>query len=146
MTTGFTHFEFDIAGKWLELLKEISPSSRQVAFLVLPEHPATPGFLRTADRVAASLGLGVIPIGIHDVPEIERGISSVTSLARGEERGRHIEASVLAISTLVARLSFICVTTGSSLSLAPSQRHPRPAAVARLTNGRHGATAGRNAR
>src|SRR5262249_23413330 len=47
MTTGFTHFEFDIAGKWLELLKEISPSSRQVAFLVLPEHPATPGFLRT---------------------------------------------------------------------------------------------------
>jgi ABC-type uncharacterized transport system substrate-binding protein len=77
MTTGFTHFEFDIAGKWLELLKEISPSSRQVAFLVLPDHPATPGFLRTADRVAASLGLGVIPIGIHDVPEIERGISSV---------------------------------------------------------------------
>src|SRR6266566_2984473 len=34
MTTGFTHFELAIAGKWLELLKEISPSSRQVAFLV----------------------------------------------------------------------------------------------------------------
>jgi putative tryptophan/tyrosine transport system substrate-binding protein len=75
MTTGFTHFEFDIAGKWLELLKEISPRTRRVAFLVLPEHPATPGFLRTADRVAAALGLTVFPIGIHDVPEIERGIS-----------------------------------------------------------------------
>jgi putative ABC transport system substrate-binding protein len=76
MTTGFTHFEFDIAGKWLELLKEISPSIRRVAFLVLPEHPATPGFLRTAGVVAPALGLEVISMGIHDVPEIERAISA----------------------------------------------------------------------
>jgi ABC-type uncharacterized transport system substrate-binding protein len=76
MTTGFTHFEFEIAGKWLELLKEISPSSRRVAFLVLPEHPATPGFLRAAGSVAPALGLEVISTGIHDVPEIERAISA----------------------------------------------------------------------
>ncbi|MGB7715284.1 MAG: ABC transporter substrate binding protein, partial [Pseudolabrys sp.] len=70
MTTGFTHFEFDIAGKWLEFLKEISPSIRRVAFLVLPEHPATPGFLRSAGSVASPLGLDVVSMGIHDVPEI----------------------------------------------------------------------------
>ena len=77
MTTGFTHFEFDIAGKWLEFLKEISPSIRRVAFLVLPEHPATPGFLRSAGSVASPLGLDVVSMGIHDVPEIERAISAV---------------------------------------------------------------------
>src|SRR5262245_59302082 len=47
MTTGFTHFEFDIAAKWLELLKEISPSSRPDACLVLTDHPAPPGQLLT---------------------------------------------------------------------------------------------------
>jgi putative ABC transport system substrate-binding protein len=76
MTTGFTHFEFAIAGKWIELLREISPSIRRVAFLVLPEHPATPGFLRAAGSFASPLGLEVIPVGIHDVPEIEHGISA----------------------------------------------------------------------
>ncbi len=32
-TTGFTNFEFDIAGKWLELLKQVSPGITRVAVL-----------------------------------------------------------------------------------------------------------------
>jgi putative ABC transport system substrate-binding protein len=83
MTTGFTHFEFAIAGKWLELLKEISPSIRRVGFLVLPEHPATPGFLRSAGSVTSALGLEVIPMGIHDVPEIERAVSAIAREPNG---------------------------------------------------------------
>jgi ABC-type uncharacterized transport system substrate-binding protein len=83
MTTGFTHFEFEIAGKWLELLKEIAPGIRRVGFLVLPEHPATPGFLRAAGSVAAQLGLEVAAMGIHDVPEIERAISTVAREPNG---------------------------------------------------------------
>ena len=31
--TGFTPYEFDIGGKWLELLKEIRPSITRVAFI-----------------------------------------------------------------------------------------------------------------
>jgi putative tryptophan/tyrosine transport system substrate-binding protein len=31
--TGFTNFEYAIAGKWLELLKEVAPAVRRVAVL-----------------------------------------------------------------------------------------------------------------
>ncbi|MGC2823919.1 MAG: ABC transporter substrate binding protein [Pseudolabrys sp.] len=32
-TTGFTQFEFTIAGKWLELLKQIAPNVKRAAVI-----------------------------------------------------------------------------------------------------------------
>jgi hypothetical protein len=49
----------------------------RVAFLVLPEHPATPGFLRTAERVAAPLGVNVIPVGITTFPKLNAGFPAL---------------------------------------------------------------------
>jgi len=74
--TGFTHFELTMGGKWLELLKEISPRIRRIAFLLSPEHPAWPGFLRTITAVAPSFGVEVTPAGVHDAAEIERAIEA----------------------------------------------------------------------
>ena len=36
--TGFQNFETEIGGKWLDLLKEIAPGVRRVAFVHSPEH------------------------------------------------------------------------------------------------------------
>jgi putative tryptophan/tyrosine transport system substrate-binding protein len=35
--TGFTAFEFEIGGKWLELMKEIAPDVRRIVFMFNPE-------------------------------------------------------------------------------------------------------------
>ena len=81
--TGFTHFELAMGGKWLELLKEISPRIRRVALLQNPEHPAWPGFLRTIKAAAPSFGVEVIPAGIHDAGEITAAIEGFAREAGG---------------------------------------------------------------
>jgi putative ABC transport system substrate-binding protein len=35
--TGFTNVEFSLTGKWLELLKEVAPSTKRVAFIFNPK-------------------------------------------------------------------------------------------------------------
>jgi putative ABC transport system substrate-binding protein len=37
--TGFTNFEFTISGKWLELLKEVSPRITHITFIANPANP-----------------------------------------------------------------------------------------------------------
>jgi putative ABC transport system substrate-binding protein len=81
--TGFTHFELAMGGKWLEVLKEISPRVRRVALLQNPDHPAWPGFLRTIKAAAPSFGVEVIPAGIHDADEIAGTIEAFAREADG---------------------------------------------------------------
>jgi putative ABC transport system substrate-binding protein len=40
--TGFTNFEFDISGKWLELLKQIAPNMTRIAVLRDQRNPSGP--------------------------------------------------------------------------------------------------------
>ena len=49
--TGFTNFEYSIAGKWLELLKEIAPGVKRVAVI---RDPSVAAGHRSAGRVARS--------------------------------------------------------------------------------------------
>src|SRR5262249_20558430 len=69
--TGFTNFEPTMAGKWLELLKEVAPRVTRVAFLF---HPATASFaeyyLNSMKAPAASLAVEVIAAPIQDRSEL----------------------------------------------------------------------------
>jgi putative ABC transport system substrate-binding protein len=81
--TGFTHFEHTIAGKWLELLKQVSPSVNRVAFLLHPEHPGWAGYLGTIKSAAASFGVEVTPGGARDAPDIKRVIEAFAGGSNG---------------------------------------------------------------
>src|ERR1700730_3762325 len=59
--TGFSLFEFGISGKWLELLKQISPGGG--------------GQLGAIQAVAPSFGVEVTPVGLRDAGEIERAVA-----------------------------------------------------------------------
>ena len=72
--TGFAHTDVEIAGKWLELLKEISPAMKRAAFLLDPDHPAWAGYVRTITAAASSFSIEVTPGSIRDAAEIERVI------------------------------------------------------------------------
>lgn len=72
--TGFTNFEPAMGGKWLELLKEMSPTMSSVGFLHNPETLANINDMRAAVSAAAPLHLQIIPLGVHDSNEIERAI------------------------------------------------------------------------
>ena len=74
--TGFTLFEYSIAGKWLELLKEVAPGTRRVAVLRDAGVAAGAGQFGAIQAAAQSFGLELRPIGIRDAEEIERAIAA----------------------------------------------------------------------
>jgi putative ABC transport system substrate-binding protein len=75
--TGFTTMEPTMAGKWLELLKEIAPRVRKVAFLFNPATaPFAEYYLNPFRAAAQSFGVEAIAAPIHDASELESAIAA----------------------------------------------------------------------
>jgi putative ABC transport system substrate-binding protein len=71
--TGFTTgLESSLGGKWLELLKEIAPRVRKVAFLFNPATaPYAEYYLNPLKAVAGSFGVEVIAAPVYDTSELQ---------------------------------------------------------------------------
>jgi ABC-type uncharacterized transport system substrate-binding protein len=82
--TGFMHYEPAMAGKWLEVLKEIAPMVSRALVLLLPEVMANVQFARTAQAAGPALGMEVSSADVHAAGDIER---AVTSFAREPNGG-----------------------------------------------------------
>jgi putative ABC transport system substrate-binding protein len=100
--TGFLQFEYGISAKWLELLREIAPRLTRAGVLRDTDILAGVGQFGAIQAVAPSLGVEVVPIGLRDADEIERGVAA---LARASNGGLIVTASAMAIvrrETIVA--------------------------------------------
>jgi putative ABC transport system substrate-binding protein len=74
-----------MAGKWLELLKEIAPRVRRVVFLFNPTTaPYAEYYLNPFKAAAASFAVEAIAAPVHDQPELE---SVVAAQAREPNTG-----------------------------------------------------------
>jgi putative tryptophan/tyrosine transport system substrate-binding protein len=81
--TGFITMEPTMAGKWLEMLKEVVPTMRRVAVMQNPEHPAWEAYLRAITAVAPALGVEVMPAPVHNAAEIERALEAFARIPNG---------------------------------------------------------------
>jgi putative ABC transport system substrate-binding protein len=81
--TGFTNYEYDVSGKWLELLKQIAPSITRVAFVRDPTNPSGAGQFGVIQALARSLGVDASPVNSRDAGEVEQGISGFASKPNG---------------------------------------------------------------
>jgi ABC-type uncharacterized transport system substrate-binding protein len=81
--TGFMQFEYNLSGKWLELLKEIAPSVTRAAVFWDPTQIAAIGQFAVIQSVAPSLGLDVRPINVRNTAETERAIVAFASQPNG---------------------------------------------------------------
>jgi putative ABC transport system substrate-binding protein len=82
--TGFMSYEYSLAAKWVELLKEIVPSVARVGVIRNAANPAGIAAFSAIQNAAQSLGVEVSPINVRDPREIER---SVATLARSPNGG-----------------------------------------------------------
>jgi putative ABC transport system substrate-binding protein len=109
--TGFTNIEPTMAGKWLELLKEIAPSVARVALLFNPATaPYAEYYLGPLKAAAASFAVEAIAEPVRDAPELE---SVVAAHAREPNSG-----------LLVMPDSFMNVHSADIVSLAARHRLP----------------------
>jgi putative tryptophan/tyrosine transport system substrate-binding protein len=126
--TGFIQFEYGLAGKWMELLKEIAPGVTRVGVL---REPAAAGIGQWAmiQAVAQSLGAELKPIDARHADELER---SITAFARAPNGGLIVAVSAAALThrdliiTLAARYRLptvyayrVFVTYGGLMTYGP---------------------------
>ena len=75
-TTGFTNVESSMAGKWLELLKEVAPNVKRIAFIFDPK--VAPGggsyYTNLIKSAAPSFTVALTATPVHNAVEIESAI------------------------------------------------------------------------
>ena len=82
--TGFTNFEYSIVGKWLQLLKDVSPAASRVMPLINPDNrPRWKGYATAFEKYAPALGIKPQMAGIHDENDIEREIAQFAEQPNG---------------------------------------------------------------
>ena len=81
--TGFTSFNAAIAGKWLQLLKEISPAIDRMAVLYNPSTAPYAIFLPTMQVVAPQIGVALIQAPVADKAAIEDVLTRLVSTPGG---------------------------------------------------------------
>jgi len=102
--TGFASAEYGMAGKWLELLKQIAPHVKHAAVIRNPRVASGSGQFGAIQAVAPFLGMETNPIDARDAGDIERGI---TSLAGSSNAGLIVTANgaTLVHRDLIIRLA-----------------------------------------
>jgi ABC-type uncharacterized transport system substrate-binding protein len=127
--TGFMSFEYSLAGKRLELLKQIAPGVTRAAVLRDPTQGGGTSEFAVIQAMAPSLRVEVNPVNMRDAGEIER---TVAAFARTLNGGLIVTASGAAtlhrdlIITLAARHKLpavyferFFVTAGGLISYGP---------------------------
>jgi putative ABC transport system substrate-binding protein len=72
IVTGFTNYDPEISGKWLELLQEAAPSVRRAAIVFNPNTaPYATLYVRAIEALPPSVAVKVTTAPVHDPAEIE---------------------------------------------------------------------------
>jgi ABC-type uncharacterized transport system substrate-binding protein len=92
--TGFMQFEFDLSGKWLELLKQVAPDVTRATVLRDPQVGTGTTQFAVIQAMAPLLRVEVNPVNVRDPSEIRRAIEAFTRSPNG---GLIVTASALAV-------------------------------------------------
>ncbi|MGB9019306.1 MAG: ABC transporter substrate-binding protein [Pseudolabrys sp.] len=81
--TGFLSFEYNLSGKWAELLKQIAPNVTRALVFRDPTTAAGVGQFGAIRSVAQSLGIELTPLNVRDTGEIERTVAAFAGSGNG---------------------------------------------------------------
>jgi putative ABC transport system substrate-binding protein len=74
--TGFTNYETSMAGKWLQLIKEIAPATVRALVIANSQNVAISGFLLDLNRVASTVAIDAMPARVQSPGDIDEAISA----------------------------------------------------------------------
>jgi len=77
--TGMMQFDYSLAAKWLELLKQIAPATRRVGVIRDAHTPSGIGQFAVLQSVSSTFGFEILPIGTNDAGEIDAGIAKLVA-------------------------------------------------------------------
>lgn len=92
--TGFTPFEYDIGGKWLQLLRDAVPGIAHVTLLGDPANHNFAGFVRSFTAAAKSMNVQPTSAPIRNTGDIERAVETE---ARSPNGGLIVTAATFSV-------------------------------------------------
>ncbi|MGA7325594.1 MAG: ABC transporter substrate-binding protein [Rhodomicrobium sp.] len=81
--TGSVSFEYTIAGKWVELLKQVAPGMQRLGVLQSPTAFTHPGYLRAIEEAAHLLGMSVVPASASTADGVRVAIETFSHTVDG---------------------------------------------------------------
>jgi putative ABC transport system substrate-binding protein len=81
--TGFTTYEYSIAGKWLELLKDTAPGTTRVAVIFDPSNPSQAQYMQAIEASSPSFGVQLSLAAVRNAAEVERAIDAFAQQPNG---------------------------------------------------------------
>jgi putative tryptophan/tyrosine transport system substrate-binding protein len=81
--TGFGAYEFSIAGKWVELLKQIAPSTTHIAVVKMPQHSTNAKLFQAAQPTAKSLQIELTEANVRSAKDIDEAVTSAAAIPGG---------------------------------------------------------------
>jgi putative ABC transport system substrate-binding protein len=108
--TGFTSFEYSVASKWLELLKEVSPRLTRVVVLLNPGNYTSRGLLRSIQAAGPLANVQVVAARVSVASEIAPAIADFARQPNG--------------GMIIAPDSLIAVNMGQIVALPNQHRLP----------------------
>src|SRR4029079_10306642 len=81
--TGLLFYENTIVGKWLGMLKEIAPFLTRIAFVGNKSAFPYGYFLPTANMIAPSIGVEIVPLPVTNGDDIKRSIEAFARIPSG---------------------------------------------------------------
>jgi putative ABC transport system substrate-binding protein len=77
--TGFTNFEVSMGGKWLEILKELAPSTTRIGVVFDPANApdVSPYYKRSLDAAAQLLDVTLTDTPVHTAADIELAVADL---------------------------------------------------------------------
>jgi putative tryptophan/tyrosine transport system substrate-binding protein len=81
--TGVSGFASEVAGKWLELLGQVSPKTKRVVLLSNPANPNIASIAGTTESASRLLGMQLSVAEARDDEGLERAFTTLTSASAG---------------------------------------------------------------
>jgi putative ABC transport system substrate-binding protein len=78
--TGMSTLTTDMAGKVVEILKEMRPDTKAVAYLFNPSNPSGPLATKEVEEASAALGIHIHPVGAATLTEVEGAFDKLAKL------------------------------------------------------------------
>jgi len=89
--TGFMNVDAPMAGKWVEIIKEVAPKVRRIALVYNPRTSPYQSYLKSFGETAQVSGVQAIPTPVLDAADIKR---SITALGKRPDAGLFVVPDV----------------------------------------------------
>ncbi|MBA3942884.1 MAG: hypothetical protein C0520_16910 [Sphingopyxis sp.] len=83
MLTGFVNYEFDNAGKWLEMLTALEPALQRAVFLYNPASPSSARFLSAVEAAVRPLGMALEAAPFRDADSVDAALAGFARAKAG---------------------------------------------------------------